>query len=503
LRKHAKKIIFSILILSVLGSFLVFKNINSAAPEDTSVHIITDDDTPTHLVVNKDSSAIAQPNILFIVVDDLRTELGCYGAEHIKSPNIDRLANEGTLFQRAYCNIPVCGASRASILSGLRPTRDRFLNYESRADKEAPEAVTLPKYLKDNGYQTISNGKVFHHIEDSQDSWSEIWRPDSNGKTYRDYVLSENIKKDKKLTGAAAYERTDVEDNVYMDGKIAEKVIEDLRKLSKSNKPFFLTAGFLKPHLPFNAPEKYWKLYDEKVRLPYNNYPPENAPKESLHNFIELRSYSDIPYLGSIEDDMALKLIHGYYACVSYTDAQVGKVLDELKKLQLEKNTIVVLLGDHGWNLDEHGLWCKTANYETSLHTPLIIRVPGKDQVGSTNEIVEFVDIYPTLCKLAGLDLPNHLQGESFKDLLFDPNAKSDGIAISQMKSGVTTIKENFFYTEWIDDEDKSYARMLYDHNVDKDENYNISEQPKSASVVQELSNDMRNKRGENYFKNN
>ena len=291
-----------------------------------------------------------------------------------------------------------------------------------------------------------------------------------------------------------------MKDNAYKDGKTADKVIRDLQKLKETDKPFFLAAGLLKPHLPFNAPEKYWKLYDGKVRLPDNNYPPENAPKESLHNFGELRAYAGIPEKGPVTDEMAMELIHGYYACVSYTDAQIGKLLLELERLELDNSTIVILWGDHGWNLREHGLWCKHCNYETSLHTPLIMKVPGSKQVSSTKEIVEFVDIYPTLCELAGLELPEHLQGDSFMDLLFDNKAKSDGVAISQWYAGITTIMESYFYTEWVNDADSAYASMLYDHAEDPEENFNISKNPDNEAIVKHLSHEMRLRRAENYF---
>jgi arylsulfatase A-like enzyme len=197
---------------------------------------------------------------------------------------------------------------------------------------------------------------------------------------------------------------------------------------------------------------------------------------------------------------MALKLIHGYYASVSYTDAQIGKVLRELERLELDRNTIVILWGDHGWNLLEHGLWCKHCNYETSLHTPLILKVPGTKQVKASGQIVEYVDIYPTLCELSGLELPEHLQGNSFKELLFDEEARTDGVAVCQWFAGVTTIRDKWFYTEWIDDQDIAYARMLYDHRTDPEENVNISEMEEHAEVITELSAEMRRSRAANYF---
>jgi iduronate 2-sulfatase len=448
------------------------------------------------------SSLPDRPNVLFIAVDDLRPELGCYGRDLIHSPHIDHLAAQGTRFDRSYCNIPVCGASRASLMTGLRPARNRFLTYLSRADEEAPGIVTLPGHFHAHGYYTISNGKVFHHDDDDSLSWDEIWHPVSNSPSWRDYTLEENILQDTadRFRGPP-FERALVSDTVYKDGKTAEKTIRDLRKLKESGQPFFLATGFLKPHLPFNAPEPYWALYDGKVTLPSNNEPPENAPEESLHNFGELRAYAGIPAEGPVSDAMAEKLIHGYYACVSYTDAQIGKILEELRELKLERNTIVILWGDHGWNLREHGLWCKHCNYETSLHTPLILKVPGTRQVKASDQVVEYVDIYPTLCELAGLELPGHLQGNSFRDLLFDPKAESDGVAVCQWYAGVTTIRENWFYTEWITDTDSAYARMLYDHGVDPGENVNISEQEAYTSVISDLSAEMRRSRAPNYFR--
>ena len=450
----------------------------------------------------RDQATVEKPNILFIAVDDLRPELGCYGRELIHSPNIDMLASRGTRFDRSYCNIPVCGASRSSLMTGLRPARNRFLSYDTWADKDAPGITTLPGHFRNNGYYTISNGKVFHHDNDAAESWDEIWHPESSSGSWRDYAIPENILQD---TAAGfrgpPFERADLPDNAYKDGKTALKVISDLQRLKEMGKPFFLAAGFLKPHLPFNAPEKYWKLYDGEVKLPYNNYPPKNAPKESLHNFGELRAYAGVPPEGPVSDELALQLIHGYYACVSYTDSQIGMVLDELKRLELDRSTIVILWGDHGWNLREHGLWCKHCNYETSLHTPMIVSIPGREQVRSSDEIVEYVDIYPTLCELAGLELPGHLQGKSFMKLLFDPDATSDGVAVSQWYAGITTIREHYFYTEWISDSDSAYARMLYDHSTDPDENINISEMTENQEIIRQLSEEMRHSRAENYFR--
>lgn len=440
------------------------------------------------------------PNILFIAVDDLRPELNCYGADQILSPNIDRLAGEGIIFTRAYCNIPVCGASRASILTGKRPTRYRFLTYYTRADEDAPGIPTLPGYIKANNYYTISNSKVFHHADDSPESWDEVWMPGGKG-SWRDYITPENLALDSLgLQFAPPFERADVPDNAYKDGKTAEKAIDDLKRLSSMDQPFFLAVGFLKPHLPFNAPEKYWSMYDPgDIVLPENDQKPAGAPDIAMHNSGELRAYGLIPPEGPVSDEMARKLIHGYYACVSYTDAQVGKLLDALRDLGLEENTIVVLWGDHGWNLREHGLWCKHCNFETSLHAPLIFRVPGIQGGNINQNITEFVDIYPTLCDLAGLKVPGHTEGESLKTRLLHPDIPEEDYAVCKWNNGATLVEGKYFYTEWSRQGSGTIARMLYDHEKDPGENINISEDEEYIEVLVDLSQSLHEKWGEEY----
>jgi iduronate 2-sulfatase len=431
-----------------------------------------------------------QPNVLFIAVDDLRPELGCFGNTQILSPNIDKLAAGGTIFTNCFCQVPVCGASRASLLTGVRPTRDRFLNYSTWADKDLPGNLSLPRYFKENGYHTISNGKIYHHKTDGKGSWSEeAWRPKSPN--WRDYHKPENIEitinhEDHR---GPAYECIDVPDNTYQDGKIAEKTIQDLRRMKEQGKPFFIATGFLKPHLPFNAPKKYWDLYDrDEIEMPENIYPPKDAPKSAMHNWGELRNYHGIPKKGPLNDDFARTLKHGYYACVSYTDAQIGRVMDELEQLGLKDNTIVVLWGDHGWNLREHGLWCKHCNFHTSLRAPLIISAPGFKPGQTCNELSEFVDIYPTLCDLCGLKLPDHLEGISAVPLLIDPKRNWKKAIFSRWIKGDSVKTKRYVYTEWRDDKGNRYSTMLYDHKVDPDENVNISLDEKNQGLVARMS---------------
>ena len=418
------------------------------------------------------------PNILMIIVDDLRPQLGCYGATETLSPNIDRIADEGTLFETAYVQVPVCGASRASLMTGLYPTSSRFVTYYSSADKDAAGIPDIPKHLKSSGYTTISNGKIYHNVNDNTNSWSEIHRsPD-----FRIYLdeATKRMFEDKD----AAYEAADVEDDAYPSGKMTKKIINDLRKHHKNDEPFFITAGYTKPHLPFNAPKKYWDLYDRsKIDLADNHFAPKGAPSQSLHKWHELRSgYGGMPSDGPVSDDLARILIHGYYACVSYTDKLIGDLLDELENLDIHEDTIVLLMGDHGWQLGEHALWCKHSLYETSLHTPLIIKAPGFKKGQKTDALVEFVDIYPTICDLAGITKPTHLQGKSLVTLMEDTNAKFKDAIFARYHGGETIRSDIYQYSEW-----KGGASMFYDHSIDPDENINRINDPKYKSVIQKM----------------
>lgn len=433
----------------------------------------------------------SKPNVLFIVVDDLRPELGCYGQKAL-TPNIDKLASTGIVFSSAYCNVPVCGASRASFMTGTRPTKTRFLNYDSSAEKDCPEAETLPAFLKRSGYYTIARSKVFGFPNDSKYSWNELWSPIDTAFYWRDYVLPENIRLDSIGGfgfGSYPYECADVDDTAYFDGKAIEMARADLRRMKKSNQPFFLAVGLRKPHLPFNVPKKYWDMYPpEQFKLPAN-YRVENSgiPALAYHNSAELRAYYGVPEKGEVSDSMAMKLIHGYHAAVSYADNLVGKLLNELASLELDKNTIVILIGDNGWNLGEHGLWCKHSNFETSLHTPLIVRALGLASGKESGAITEYVDLYPTICDLLKLDKPSFLQGESFLPILNNQAEKVKDYAICKWHDGITLINKNYFYTEWRDKNDSINSKMLFDHSSDYDENVNLADNPEYKQEVDRL----------------
>lgn len=444
----------------------------------------------------KEETTKPKPNILFIAVDDLRPELNFYGAHHIYSPNLDKLAEESLVFTRSYCNVPVCGASRASLLTGTRPTRYRFIDFDTRKDEEMPNNPSLPMTFKNNGYITISNGKVYHHRNDDKSAWDEIWQSNLDN-----YALESNIALGKEgITRGMPFEKADVEDEAYKDGEIAQKAISDLKKLKENNQPFFLAVGFMKPHLPFNAPSKYWDLYKrEDISLPESYIQPETTPSEAFHNFGELRNYAAVPKKGPVSDEMAKELIHGYYACVSYLDAQVGKVLNELENLGLAENTIVVLWGDHGWNLGDHMLWCKHVTFEKALRTPLILKIPGVTKGTTTDAITEYIDIYPSLCELAGIELPAHLEGESFVSLVKAGEPQKE-YAVSKFKDAVTLVKGNLFYTEWTNDDGVAYTRMLFDHTTDPLELDNLAEKEEYQDSVESLAKELREKWGKDFL---
>jgi arylsulfatase A-like enzyme len=430
-------------------------------------------------------------NVLFIAIDDLRPELGCYGDTWIKSPNIDKLAEDGTLFERAYCQVPVCGASRASVLTGLRPTKTRFLNYGTWAQDDAPSAMTLPEEFRKNGYHCISNGKVFHHQFDNGDkSWSEpSWRPFLSERVPLN-PESETMIRPENNRGPVL-EAADVTDHAYHDGIVADKTIEDLRRMKKSGQPFFIACGFRKPHLPFYAPKKYWELYDPaEIELADNQYRPKNAP-EALTESTEIHKYHkrNMEYNS---EEWHRNCRHGYYACVSYVDAQVGRVMQALDDLGLRENTVVILWGDHGWHLGEHTFWSKHNLMHLATHAPLLVAGPGVKAGQRSTRLVEFVDIYPTLCDLAGITPANQgLQGTSFTPLLDNPDRpwkKAAFIRYEPGEGGATVVTHRYSYTEFDNGE-----KMLYDLEKDPAENVNIAGAAENQILVLQLSQMLKN----------
>ena len=418
---------------------------------------------------------ISKPNIFLIMVDDLRPEINCYNKSLIKSPNIDLLANSSYLYENAVCNYPVCGASRASMLTGLRPNKDRFKTYKSRIDEDAPNVATLGSWFKKNGYYTMSYGKISHNKNDSPESWSlPAWRAD---KKWRDYQTSENISLANSNSGVAnAFEVGEKVQDAYADQKMIDKAISDLQTIKNNNQPALMAIGFLKPHLPFNAPKKHWDLYSKlDLNLASNRYQPHNTPKIAMHNYAELRKYLNIPNdkTKDIPDSIQLELIHGYYACISFVDEQLGRFIKALKEKDMYDNAIIVFVGDHGWQLGEHNLWAKHCNFQTSLKVPLLIKYPEQTKNQRIQSVVELIDLFPTLCELSNLETPNHLQGKS----LIEINNKNykNSVGYSSYHKGTTITTSNYSYTQWFDTQkNKVIGEMLFDLNSDEQENSSL-----------------------------
>ncbi len=443
-------------------------------------------------------------NVLFIAIDDLRGAIGCLGDKIAVTPNMDKLAAQGTLFLNAYCQQAVCNPSRASVLTGRRPDTLKVWDLKTHFREHHPDIVTLPQYFKQHGYYTQSFGKVLHgQGAPSTDppSWSAdpVWDHCSK----RDqYVLPENQSDDESVKQAAT-ECADVPDDAYIDGKVAAQAIKKIEELAEDGKAFFVAVGFRKPHLPCAAPKKYWDLYRHET-FENDDWPaldrPKDGPDIALHNWKELRGYSDIPNIGPVPPEKAAEVRHGYYAAASYTDAQVGKLIATLDRLGLRENTIVCLWSDHGFHLGEHTIWCKTSNYEFDARVPLIVSAPQKRKGQVCKRLVELVDMYPTLVELAGLPVPSGLEGTSMVPLLDDPQRSWKSAAFTQFPRpayykknydvmGYSVRTERFHYIEWIDVKKRQpVATELYDHQTDPYELTNLAQKEEQQPRVKELS---------------
>ena len=428
---------------------------------------------------------VRRPNVLLICVDDLKPVLGCYGDKFAKTPNIDRLAGQGVLFESAYCNQAVCSPSRNALMTSLRPQTLGIYDLATNFRRSRPDAVTVAQHFQQNGYSTQALGKVFHvghgNAEDEV-SWTvPHWRPKA-----AQYLLPES--QDNKRTSSngprgTATESADVADEAYGDGQIAVEAAARITAAAEDkDQPFFIACGFLKPHLPFVSPKKYWDRYDPKtVPMPQVTDVPENAPSYAPQFGGELRQYSDMPREGAISEEDTRRLIHGYYAATSYTDAQIGRVLDALDASGARSNTIVVLWGDHGWHLGDHGMWCKHTNYEQATRIPLIISSPGCAAGQKSRALIETVDVYPTLCELAGLPARDGLDGLSAAATLKSPDVQTRESVIHVYPRGERlgrAIRTNRFrMVEWkVPGTDASEAEYeLYDYEKDPLEMANIA----------------------------
>jgi len=458
-------------------------------------------------------------NVLFIAIDDLRPELGCYGSSHIKSPNIDKLAARGMVFSRAYCQQAICGPSRASVLTGRRPDTTKVWVNNTHFRQALPDVVTLPQHFKNNGYITQSLGKLMHHIQKDEVSFSEgqwypspemgsIWLDEDNIQLRKE--LFEKAKASGDLKKAMLSKRSrptwikgpptegaDVLDNAYPDGQITDKAIAVLNEYKDKPKPFFLAVGYLKPHLPFNAPQKYWDLYTrEEIDLAPNPFAPKGVPKHAMYSSGEIRSYHGLKgKKDPFSEAVSRELKHGYFACISYVDAQVGQLLAEVDKLGLADKTVIMLWGDHGWHLGEHDIWGKMTNFEIATRAPLIVSYPGQKTSGmQTSALVEFVDMYPTLADLCGIGLSEGLEGTSFVPVLEKPDIEWKEAAFSQYPRGkkimgYTMRTKRYRYTEWLSLKNRRVVGVeLYDYETDPDETENLAKKPANKALVEKLS---------------
>ncbi|MFN0107238.1 MAG: sulfatase [Blastocatellia bacterium] len=445
------------------------------------------------LVVQPNEPALSQPaqkpNVLFMVADDLRNELGAYGSPIAKTPNLDRLAKRGMRFDAAYCQYPVCNPSRTSLLTGLRPDTTRITDNNTNFRTTLPDVVTLPQVFRQNGYRTTSFGKIFHRglvMEDlrtdmdDKASWDEV-------RYFQTTPLGFKGEGRNLTDGKLAWcnwRAAEGADEDQPDGQIAREAINVLEQRAKDNQPFFLAVGLHKPHDPFIAPKKYFDLYPtESLKL-------WQAPKGTLADpTVAIPGGAFREAFGKFTDKERLEFMRAYLAGVSFTDAQVGKVIDALDRLKLTDNTIIVFLGDHGYHLGERGWWNKSTLFELSARAPLLVYAPKMKAKGkATARLTEFIDIYPTLMELAGLTTPNKLEGRSFVPLLNNPRLKWKDAAYTQVTrgrfSGYSVRTERWRYTEW--DEGRQGAE-LYDHQTDPHEYRNLINEPKHQATVQEL----------------
>ena len=430
-------------------------------------------------------------NVLFISVDDMNNDLGCYGHPFVKSPNIDRIASQGIAFSNAYCQFPLSSPSRSSLLTGLRPDRTRVFDLTYHFRQDLPDVVTLPQMFRNNGYYVARVGKMYHYGNpgdigtnglDDRDSWTERFNPAGRDKTTLELDVINYTPKRGLGSAMAWYSDEEGKDAEHTDGKVADEAIRLMGK--HKNEAFFIAAGFYKPHCPWITPGIYFDMYNlGQMKLPEIS---EETPR--AYPAPALASTNPWPYFG-ITASQALDCKLAYYAAISFVDAQIGKLINALDSLGLADNTIIVFWSDHGYHLGEHGLWFKQSCFEESAKCPLIISAPGLKKAGQIcRKTVELVDIYPTLADLTGLEPPDNLEGFSLNRLLENPGSKWDHPAYTQVQRGTTpghsVRTDKWRYTEWGFGEK---GAELYDEILDPKELKNLAGDPRFADVVNEM----------------
>ena len=478
-----------------------------------------------------------RPNVLFIAVDDLRPMLGCYGDRNIRTPHIDRLAARGTIFGRAYCQAPQCAPSRTSLLTGLRPGTSGVYSSRHPFDrKRHPGMVTLPEQFKKHGYHTQSFGKIFHDASDFPASWSvpsspgrprEMWETvdeeTTAGVPYAERAgIATRIRPRKDCV---AIQAPDVPDETLYAGRMTSQAIQAIGQMK--DRPFFLSVGYRRPHLPLVAPRQYFDLYPTStIVLPVHRQAPARAPLWSIYNTVtywhpharevwgkdvdipkypeslaqaldfagwELRSYRGIPGRGRLSDSLQKKVWQAYMACISYVDAQVGRLIEAIHANGLSERTIIVLWSDHGWHLGEHGTWAKMTLFEWANRIPLVLAAPQPFPSRHVDSLVELIDVYPTLCELAGLSCPAHVEGNSLLPLLRNPYRPWKTAAFSEFPRhghslGRSIRTDDYRYTEWVDAGGNVLDRELYEHPIDPYELVNMVDTPSRAETARQLS---------------
>jgi len=437
------------------------------------------------------NSAEKKMNVLFIAVDDMNNDLGCFGHPLVKSPNIDRLASMGVAFSNAYCQFPLCSPSRSSILTGLRPDKTKVFDLKYHFRQDLPDIVTLPQMFINNGYYVARVGKMYHYGNpgdigtnglDDRASWTERFNPAGRDKTSLELDVINYTPKRGLGAAMAFFSDPKGKDEEHTDGKVADQAIQLLK--THKDKPFFIAAGFYKPHCPWITPGKYFDMYNpNQISLP-------KISDETTTQYPELAlgSTKPWPYFG-ITADQGKECKLAYFAAISFVDAQIGRLLDAVEEMGLTDNTIIVFWSDHGYHLGEHGLWFKQSCFEESAKSPFIMAVPGLKTAGQTcRKTVELVDIYPTLADLTGLKAPSNLEGYSLFPLLKNPGAVWEHAAYTQVQRGAIpghSVRTQLWrYTEWGFGEK---GEELYNEETDPQELNNLAGNPQYAEVVRQM----------------